>query len=117
MPLDDRVIHLSPPDPDRRFGQIGNTAAFDLPAHFLCVSHVIPPLPDDNVDLRSLLIGGQVAAVDLIESFQKSVLDNVTFQALDVRLATPGHFAVQSSGCRAYNLGWILANQRLHGDV
>jgi hypothetical protein len=117
MPADDGVIHLSPPYPDCRFRGVGNAAAFDLSAQFLRVSHVVPSLPVDVVNHLSLLIGSKIAAVSLTQSFEQSMLDNVTLQAFVVCLAASWQFAIQPSGSRSHDLSRILANQRFHSDV
>ncbi len=117
MPADDGVIHLSPPYPNCRFRRVGNATAFDLSAQFLRVSHVVPSLPVDVVNHLSLLISSKIAAVSLTQSFEQSMLDNVTLQAFVLCLAASWQFAVQPSGSRLHNLSRILANQRFHSDV
>jgi hypothetical protein len=55
--------------------------------------------------------------VSLTQSFEQSMLDNVTLQAFVVCLAASWQCAIQPSGSWPHNLSWILANQRFHSDV
>jgi hypothetical protein len=65
MPSDDRVVHLRPPNLDGRFGRVRYAAAFDLPACFLRMYHVVSPFLVDSVQLLRLLFVGEVAVMDL----------------------------------------------------
>ncbi len=93
MEFDQGVVHLCVPDPDGCLWRVWYPAAFDFPADFISVFHILLAHLVNQVDPALFLLMHLIADMYLIQLFDQMVPHYVILQGFDVGVTTVWDFA------------------------
>ncbi len=115
--LQEGIIDLDSPDPDRRFRRERDATRLDFAANLLRMAHVLLPLLVDDDYLPSPFLSSVVPHMYLVEPFDETMLNYIVLKTCYISSTASWQPAVQASAGWSDNSNRAHANQGLERDV